>query len=270
MKLEEIRKQWRNPPQEPGAAVALWNSQADDPTYHRMPTFKNNAFLQLLLRERMVEPDFTTLDLGCGCGVYTIALAGCVRRAVGIDISPRMLENGNKLIKDGHLANAELRQADWNTVDADAEGLREGFDLVFTHTSPAVSDAASLEKLISASRGFCAVCNPTHMGEPVLEDLPLLIGQSESDNFCRSSIIYMLDMLLQLGYLPKLDYEKQVWPMDQPLEQAYRYYLGRLSMGTPLEADAEKAVRERLASIAVEGHVKDNIDATVTTVYWEK
>ena len=270
MKLEEIKKQWRNPPQKPGAAVALWNSQADDPTYHRMPTFEDNAFLQLLSRERMVESDFETLDLGCGCGVYTVALAGRVRRAVGIDISPRMLEYGNELIKERHLTNAELRLADWNMVNVDAEGLRESFDLVFTHTSPAVSDAASLEKLISASRHFCAVCNPTHMGEPVLEDLRLLIGQPESDDFCRSGIVNMLDMLLQLGYLPKLDYERQIWPMDQPLEQACSYYLGRLSMGTPLEAAAEKAVRARLASISVEGRVKDNIDATITTVYWKK
>ena len=127
MKLEEIRKHWKNPPQEPGDAVALWDSQADDPTYHRMPTFENNAFLQLLAREGMAEPDFETLDLGCGCGVYTVALAGRVRRAVGIDISPRMLENGNKLINDGHIANAELRLADWNMVDVDAEGLRESF-----------------------------------------------------------------------------------------------------------------------------------------------
>lgn len=270
MKLPEIREHWKNPDQEPEAAVALWESQADDPTYHIMPTFEDNAFLQLLVREGMAEPSFDVLDLGCGAGIYPVALSKKVHRAVGIDISPKMLEHGNALLKKEQISNVEFMLTDWNTVSLENEGLKERFDLVYTHTSPAVSDAASLEKMIAASRRFCAVCNPIKMVEPVLEEIRRRTGIEEEEEHCGSGMIYMLDMLLQMGYRPKLEYESQVWPMSQNFEKACAYYTGRISMGQQLPQETIETVKDYLTSILKDGLINDRIDATVTTVYWEK
>lgn len=269
MKLDEIKKQWAAP-KDPAASVALWDSQADDPTYHAWPNFESNAFLQLLRNEGMAEPGFDTLDLGCGVGVYTLALAGRVCSATGIDISPKMLAHGNKLITEMGLQNAKLILGDWDTLDLDANNMREKFDLVFTHTSPAISDAASLNKMIAASRRFCAVCNPTRMDEPVLEGARKSAGVEDNTEYCGSGIIYLLDMLMKLGYKPRIDYENQVWPMHQDFEKACSYYIGRTSMGQQLPTEATERIKAYLASVAKDGIIDDAIHATVTTVYWEK
>jgi len=270
MQLDEIKKQWVNSDMNPQKDIALWDSQADDPTYHRIPTFEDNAFLQLLEREHMLDASYDVLDVGCGVGVYALALSKRVHSAVGIDLSPKMLEHGRTLLEREDRKNVTLTLTDWNLVDLGEQGLRERFDLVFTHTSPAVSDAASLEKLMGASRRFCAVCNPIRMAEPVLEEVCRIAGLGEEEAYCGSGLIYMLDMLLQMGYQPKLEYENQIWPMHQTYEDACTYYLGRAGAVGQIAAEKAEAVKAYLASIAKEGMVSDRIDAKIITVYWEK
>lgn len=266
MKLEEIRRQWVSA-KDPQASAALWDSQADDPTYHRMPS---GAFIELLRREKMAQPEFDTLDLGCGVGIYSIALAESVHSATGIDISSKMLAHGQTLIADKGLKNVKLVQADWDTVDLDEENIREKYDLVFAHTSPAVSDAASLEKMIAASRRFCAVCNPLRMDEPVLEKVREIAEIEDPTEYCGNSIIYLLDMLLQLGYRPRIDYENQLWPMHQSFDDACVYYMGRVCRGAQLPSEKSERIMAYLKSLEKDGMIDDIIHATLATVYWEK
>lgn len=79
---------------------------------------------------------------------------------------------------------------------------------------------------------------------------------------------FILDILLDRGKQPRFEYEKQVWPMNQPYEQACVYYLGRIAMGKKLSDAKEKKVRDYLKSVSKKGMVSDSIDATVTTIWW--
>ncbi|MGF6227539.1 SAM-dependent methyltransferase [Inquilinus ginsengisoli] len=64
--------------------------------------------------------DRTVLDLGCGIGRFAVALAGRVRRVLGLDISARMVVEAQR--RCAGLANVELRR----TSGRDLAGIANG------------------------------------------------------------------------------------------------------------------------------------------------
>ncbi|MCW4025719.1 MAG: class I SAM-dependent methyltransferase [Candidatus Bathyarchaeota archaeon] len=270
MNVEEIRKTWTNQNRNIQSEVTMWNSQAKDPVYNIMPTFKDTKFLQLLQQENMINPAYDVLDVGCGVGVYAMALAQKLHSATGIDFSPEMIAHGKERLETEKIANVNLACMDWSTVDLEQQGFKERFDLVFAHTSPAICDAATFEKMNDASKRFCVISNPSRMIEPVLREVHNLVGLTGDRGNCGDNRVYILDMLFHMGYLPKLAYEHQVWPMNQSYEDACSYYLGRTMMAKQLSPQEINKVKEYLANITKDGKVVDQINTTITTIYWEK
>jgi hypothetical protein len=58
--------------------------------------------------------------------------------------------------------------------------------------------------------------------------------------------------------------------MNQTYEDACSYYIGRTMMAKQITADEINKIKEYLTSITKEGRVIDQIDTTITTIYWEK
>lgn len=265
MQIEEIRKAWVAPKRDDPSDVKLWDSQADDPTYHHV----YDGFLELLEKEQMIDKSYDVLDIGCGVGIYSIALSEKVNSVTGFDISPKMLGHGRKILNESGITNVTLEEEDWNTVDLERKELKNSFDLVFAHNTPAICDAGTFEKMIDVSRRFCAICSPIKMIEPVMQKVWKLAGVKE-DCSSINSFAFMLDMLLQKDYLPKLHYEKQIWPMNQSYEDACSFYLGRVIMKKQLSDSETEVIKNYLKSIVNDGVISDNISTTVSTVYWEK
>jgi SAM-dependent methyltransferase len=68
----------------------------------------------------LLGPDRVVLDLGCGIGRFAAAIAGSVRRVVGLDISARMVEEARR--RCAGLANVEIRR----TSGRDLAGIADG------------------------------------------------------------------------------------------------------------------------------------------------
>jgi SAM-dependent methyltransferase len=266
MQLEEIKKQWVSVSCKPEDAVALWDSQASDPTYHHL----YDSFLDLLEQEHMLEKGFDVLDVGCGVGIYSISLAEKVHTVTGVDISPKMLAHGNQIIDESKISNVSLNLMDWNTVDLAQNGMHERFDLVFAHNTPAICDVDTFEKLNRASRRFCAICSPIRMIEPVMQKVQGMAGVGTEGTSCDNNFSYMFDILLHKGYTPMFHYEKQIWPMNQPFEAACSYYLGRIAPAKQLSETETADIKDYLKSLLINGIISDQIDTTTATMYWEK
>jgi SAM-dependent methyltransferase len=270
MAVEEIEKNWVTQNRDVQSQVQLWDSQSEDPIYNLMPTFQDNKFLQLLEQEHMLAETYDVLDIGCGVGVYPMALAKRVHSVTGIDLSPKMIQHGKEKIEKDKITNVTLSCMDWSAVDLVQQGFKERFDLAFAHTTPAICDVATFKKMNAASKRFCVISNPSKMVEPVLQGVQKIVGLAHDDGNCGKDRTYIVGMLFQMGYLPKLAYEDQVWDMNQSYEDACSYYIGRTMMTKQLTSDQINKVKEYLASITKEGRVIDQIHTTITTIYWEK
>ena len=65
----------------------LWNAEAE--RYSRASTarFEDDGFLKILAACGVLSPEVRLLDLGCGPGIYSVAMAGRVHNVIGLDIS---------------------------------------------------------------------------------------------------------------------------------------------------------------------------------------
>lgn len=262
---EEIRKYWKRGERAKESDIKMWDSQADDPTYQHV----YDGFVSFLKEEGMLKEDFDALDLGCGAGAYSIAVAGSVRSVTAVDISPRMLQNAADKREEAGIKNVEFIELDWLEADIDELKMRGRFDLVFAHNTPALCDADTFEKFNESSRRFCAVCAPIYMDERIVAGIRRLLGR-DSEKTQAIAFPFMLDLLLQKRILPKFSYEKQAWPMKQTFDEACAFYLGRFEMEGGLGEEQKEKIKEYLRGEIKDGFIYDNIETTVATMYWEK
>jgi SAM-dependent methyltransferase len=91
----------------------------------------NEDALRMIVAAAQPEPDDTVLDVACGGGIVVCAFAPHVRLATGIDMTPAMLEQAQKLAAGKGLTNVAWRQG-----DATALPYRDGsFTIVATRFS---------------------------------------------------------------------------------------------------------------------------------------
>ena len=72
----------------------------------------NADALRMIVEAARPKPDDTILDVACGGGIVVCAFAPHLRQATGIDVTPAMLEEAQRLAAEKGLANVEWRQGD--------------------------------------------------------------------------------------------------------------------------------------------------------------
>ena len=73
---------------------------------------RNREALGRIVQMAEAGPDDTSLDVACGPGLLACAFARVVRQAVGIDLTPAMLDQARKTQKDQGLHNLTWHQGD--------------------------------------------------------------------------------------------------------------------------------------------------------------
>ena len=265
MELESIRRLWTLPPGNAAAETVAWDSEAEQYVFEEKNNFTDDPFLRFVAGKTELTKDMCSLDVGCGAGAYSVAMAQRVGQADGVDLSPRMVEVGNAWAREHGVNNLHLWVENWH--DCDIEPLRGRYDLVFAHTTPAIADYTTLVKLCEVSRGCCFLCKPARRTDQVFDELKRITGLSGRRDF-DDSVAYTFDTLWGLGYDPEVSYAKTRWLPERSLEEAERWYLGRLRGRKTLSREAEQKVGDFLREISVDGVVRERIDTTLVNMYW--
>src|SRR5579862_6904019 len=106
----------------------------DPELYNRFREYRAEPFEAILQRLKLA-PDERLIDLGCGSGENTIELArrATCGSAVGLDSSPAMIEQANRLRAD---LDAELAaRLRFELGDIARFGAREQYTLVFSNAA---------------------------------------------------------------------------------------------------------------------------------------
>ncbi len=266
MNSDELKQNWRRGAVNIEAETAAWDSAAEEYVFEEKINFRDEPFLRFMAEKTEIRPDMRSLDVGCGAGAYSVALAGRVAQADGLDLSPRMVELGMDYARKHGIGNLSLRVADWGSLDETQLG--EKYDIVFAHTTPAVADYDTLMKMCAVSRGCCFLCKPARRTDKVFDALRELAGLKKSPAG-DDSVAYTFAALWGLGYEPELSYTKTVWLPERRLEDAEKWFIGRLRGRETLSAETETRLKEYLRDISVDGLVKEEINTTLVNIYWK-
>ena len=156
MEIKEIRNKWKSSGVENHeAAASFWDRAAAGYEDKELPSWQSNELLRLLAAKVEFPLDGKALDVGCGAGNYSLALAPKLKAVTGVDLSPAMIGGAQKKAKEHNIRNAEFICADWSLLDTEALGWQHAFDIVFAHMTPAIDSAAALEKMMACSKKHC-------------------------------------------------------------------------------------------------------------------
>jgi len=269
MELDNIRNKWKNSHFNKKASVDLWDCMASSFNKFTVPTVEDSQFLKLILDNHMINSSFQVLDVGCGSGKYSMALSNLCESIIGIDLSPKMVENANNNKEIYKVSNVKFYCEDWSNFDLSKHGFNTKFDLVFAHMTPAINSAETFEKLSKASKKYCVLCKPTRRNDPVSEKVKELVGINKNKESCDMDIAYAFEMLWLQGYEPKVEYEKQVWNMEKTLEEAFGLYINRVKSYKDITLEEEKIIKKYLESICKDGLVVEKVNTTIATIYWQ-
>jgi len=76
----------------------------------------NADALRMIVEAARPGPEHAVLDVACGGGIVVCAFAPHVRQASGIDVTPAMLDEAQRLAAEKGLTNVEWRQGDVNAL----------------------------------------------------------------------------------------------------------------------------------------------------------
>lgn len=269
MELNNIRNKWKNSDFNKKVSVDLWDSMAESFNKFTVPTVGDSQFLKLVSENDMINSNSQVLDVGCGSGKYSIALSNLCENIIGIDLSPKMIENAKSNKEEYKINNIEFYCEDWADMDLDERGFENNFDLVFAHMTPAVNSAETFEKLSKASKKYCILCKPTRRSDPVSEKVKELVGINNNKESRDMDIAYAFEILWLQGYEPKVEYEKQVWNMEKTLEEAFELYINRVKSYKDITLEEEEIIKKYLESISKDGVVSEEVNTTIATLYWQ-
>ncbi|MBO5544139.1 MAG: class I SAM-dependent methyltransferase, partial [Oscillospiraceae bacterium] len=108
MDLETIQKTWVLTPGNVDAETEAWDSEAEAYLFEEKNNFEDDPFLRFIAEKTELTREMRTLDVGCGAGAYSVAMAQRVGQADGVDLSPRMVELGNAWARDHAITNLRL------------------------------------------------------------------------------------------------------------------------------------------------------------------
>lgn len=82
------------------------------PAYARLVRSRSDGSFTRLVAALRPGSDAHVLDVGCGPGLLTLALAECAGRVTGIDLTPEMLEQAQALQAELAIGNVQWQQGD--------------------------------------------------------------------------------------------------------------------------------------------------------------
>ena len=185
------------------------------------------------------------LDIGCGSGIYGIALAERVGQVTGCDLSPKMIEAARAKAREEGCANIRFVQGDFRSM-AFGETFRKMTDLACRWCFVAKPVRRTDAVLYEARR---------RAGVPAMED-------ARDEDFLRAFAAVWLQ-----GGTPTVRHYADVWDTERPVGEAMRLYCEKL-VALDLDERQKAVVRAYVESVAEEGVVREHIETIVAMMGW--
>lgn len=250
--------------------VEVWDEAAAGYAEQPIPLFEHDPFLQFMDAEVGLlagnAAQMTVLDIGCGAGGYSIALAPYVKRVVGCDLSPKMIEAACARAEAEQVENVSFICDDFATCAFD--DVTDGsFDIVFAHFTPALSSGAAFQKMMKLADTWCYVAIPARRTDFVLQELRHRLGITSTRDKRDENCLYTFVLAWLSGKTPRVEHYDDVWIDKRTLADAKEIYSNHL-VATDLTSEQKAWVNDYLTLLAEDDVVYERIETTVVMMGW--
>lgn len=270
MFIDTIKENWKYENANDEAAVELWNAKADYFGSYELEEVKREKFIQIIKENNLIDKKGKILDVGCGAGKYCAALSDECYKAIGTDLSPKMIEYAQKRATQYGKNNLEFRCDNWSEIDIKKEGLINKFDLVIACMTPAICNYNTFKKFMDCSKNSGIFCCGTRRSDSVTDEIDKLLGFDKLDKSSDNIPLYVFNILWENGYYPNIEYIDQSWNSDMEFEKACDVYINRCKAKYDIDQEQQQIVKRYLQDISKNGVVYETIETTKAVVYWKK
>ena len=260
MTLAELRRVW-TASGDASVQRSIWDRAASEWADRPLPDERDPS-LRLLLA--LSAPGQRCLDIGCGDGRYSLALAGAGRVCLGVDLSPEMIALAERRRRDTGTAGVSFQCGNW----LEAPPQQEKFDLVFARMTPAVAGCDAFLQMMRCCRGRCMLEKHTQRTDAVLDAVLAEAGISPPEDRDRE-MAYARICLDLLG----CSFQEEVRPLlsrhSKSEADMTAWCLDRARLRGPLTDAQAQTIRRAVAARAEHGTVEETLTSQVVTLYWE-
>lgn len=269
--MQTFENLWVNYRPDPTDAASFWDKRAPSFSNHtRQAASRENRrqLVDCIARKAGLARSSSVLDIGCGPGSHALEFAPLAGQVEAFDVAEKMIEHAKANAKQDQCGNVHFRVLDWTDADIDALGWRKKFQLVLASRTPAVNSRATLEKMISASCGYCCMITQVDMRHSVRDRLKAVMGWDDSKERISRSFYCAFNLLWLMGYYPEVRYFDRSWESNSSLEDATPMYQRYFESMGPL-SDAQKTMlAQKLTEISRNGEVHESVQSKVTLMFW--
>jgi len=238
-----------------------WDKKAE--FFARMEVVpKDNEFISLVRECCKGELEGASiLDIGCGTGIWSLALADEVGKVTGVDISDTMIAYANRNKEKIGAENASFIVSDWADMESGKGILAEKYDIVLMHMTPAIRSIEDADKAVSACRGYCFYTSGFSHSFPLRQSLESRCSRPPFRGH-RDLFFDLLKHVADKGMKPFIAYDTAVYDQEFGLEEC-------ISENSVLYPELDrKAIEEAIAPFVKDGRVYSHSEMTHMTAYW--
>lgn len=245
----------------------MWDSKASD-FYLSQLNDKSRLVddvINLLKNKKILNPNYTVIDVGGGTGRYAIPLAKNSKHVTVSDFSKEMLKYAKVYANDNKLNNLNYVHENWKDKQI---GNDEKYDVVFSSMSAATRELSGVDKMIESSKKYCVLNQFVKFSDTVIDLFKsvLNIKDAYDPHEDDAYVIKVVKMLFEKGFYPEVQIVSLQEEKNYDTDEVLKRYKGRFY--TAFE-EQQKNYEQTVLSLDTDGQIHMIKEVKLAVITWQ-